>query len=133
MMKRVNNLNEEVLSTEKRNEVVSKFIDFLNDKLDLNGDFPSVELSYNEGDAQSMKSYGQYQPKTNQLKVVAVNRNLGDILRTIAHEFIHHKQNKNGKLNTNSGETGSDEENEANALAGVLMREFGENNPIIFE
>jgi hypothetical protein len=133
MMGRVNKLNEEKLSTEKRQEVVENFIDFLNTKLNLNGDFPIVNLSYDENDAQSMKSYGQFQPKTKELKVVAVNRSLGDILRTIAHEFVHHKQNKNGELNSNSGETGSDEENEANALAGVLMREFGKNNPIIFE
>jgi hypothetical protein len=33
----------------------------------------------------------------------------------------------------NSGETGSDIENEANAMAGVLLRNFGKQNPIIYE
>ena len=133
MMKRVNKLNEEVLSTEKRDEIVTEFVKFLNDRLELNGDFPSVELSYDKKLAQEMKSFGQYQVEDNKIIVIAINRNLADILRTIAHEFIHNKQDKEGKLNPNSGETGSDEENEANALAGVLMRDFGKNNPIIFE
>lgn len=133
MMNRVNRLNEEILPTEERNKIVSEFITFLNEKLELGGKFPSVSLSYDEKLAQEMKSYGRYTPDDNSLLVVAVNRNLGDILRTIAHEFIHYKQDSEGKLTPNSGETGSNEENEANALAGVLMREFGRKNPIIFE
>jgi Zn-dependent peptidase ImmA (M78 family) len=133
MMKRVNNLNEEILPEEERKKIVSDFISFLNEKLDLNGDFPSVELSYDENKAQEDKSFGVYKNESNEIEVVATNRNLADILRTIAHEFVHYKQGKEGKLNPNSGETGSNEENEANALAGVLMREFGRNNPIIFE
>lgn len=133
MMKRVNNLNEEILPAEKRNDIVNDFISFLNEKLKMNGNFPSVELSYDENLAQEMKSYGRYEPDTNTILVVAINRNLGDILRTIAHEFIHNKQDIDNKLKPNSGETGSDEENEANALAGIFMREYGKNNPIIFE
>jgi Zn-dependent peptidase ImmA (M78 family) len=56
---------------------------------------------------------------------------MADILRTLAHELVHHMQNLNGdELN---GEDGSDTENEANAMAGVIMREFGRENPEIFE
>jgi hypothetical protein len=40
-------------------------------------------------------------------------------------------QNLNG--NELNGEDGSDTENEANAMAGVIMREFGRENPEIFE
>lgn len=133
MMKRVNKLNEEVLQQEKRDEIVNNFVTFLNDRLELNGDFPSVELSYDEKEAQNNKSFGVYKNDGNEIRVVAANRNLADILRTIAHEFVHYKQDKEDKLNPDSGETGSNEENEANALAGVLMRYFGKNNPIIFE
>lgn len=133
MMKRVNNLNEQVLQQEDRDEIVSKFVTFLNDELKLNGDFPSVQLSYEENEAKENKSFGVYKNDGSEIRVVATNRNLADILRTIAHEFVHYKQDKEGKLNPNSGETGSNEENEANALAGVLMRDFSKNNSIIFE
>jgi hypothetical protein len=60
-------------------------------------------------------------------KIIAVvnNRNMADILRTVAHEMVHHMQNLDGRLNPKSGEDGSPDENEANSLAGVIMREFG--------
>lgn len=134
MMKRVNNLNEEILPKEKKNKVINDFILFVEDKINLDDeDLPRMVISYDEKEAQTMKSFGRYDPKDNTLRIVAVNRNLADILRTLAHELIHCKQRTDGKLKPNSGETGSEEENEANALAGELMREFGKNNPIIFE
>lgn len=113
--------------------MISEFIKFANKKLDLNGDMPKIILSYNEKEASGMKSFGKYTPETNELRVVIVNRNLADVLRTFAHEIIHHKQYKEGKLKPDSNTTGSEHENEANALAGVFMREFGKDNPIIFE
>lgn len=133
LMKRVNKIDEQLISQDKREEVVKNFILFVNEKIGYNGETPKVILSYDKNQAQEMKSYGYFVPDTNEIVVVAINRNLGDILRTIAHELIHNKQKSEGKLKPNSGETGSSEENEANALAGVLMREFGKNNPIIFE
>ena len=133
MMGRVNNLNEAVLPIEKKNEVIKQFIEFADKKLGLGNDMPEVKISYDEKEAPSMKSFGKYTPETNELRVVAVNRNLADVLRTLAHELIHHKQHKDGKLKPDSNNTGSEHENEANALAGVFMREFGKDNPIIFE
>ena len=63
------------------------------------------------------------------------NRSLGDIMRSLAHELIHYQQKQNGKLQFDGtdGITGSDIENEANSVAGVIMREYGQNNPHIFE
>jgi Zn-dependent peptidase ImmA (M78 family) len=67
------------------------------------------------------------------LEVVVHNRNLADILRTVAHELVHHKQNLAGMLNASSGQDGSKHENQANAIAGVLMRIYSKNNPHIYE
>ena len=132
MMGRVNNLNEEVLPVEKKNEIIKEFVEFAQKKLGLE-DLPKLMISYDEKEAQNMKSFGKYTPETNELRVVAVNRNLADVLRTLAHELIHHKQREDGILKPDSTKTGSDVENEANALAGVFMREFGQKYPIIFE
>lgn len=135
VMRKVNGvvLNEEVLPTEERQKIVDEFVNFVNKKIDFNDGAPNIKLSYNEDDAQKMKSFGQYMPETNEIVVVAKNRNLADILRTIAHELVHQKQKTEGKLTPDSGKTGSPVENEANALAGILMREFGKHNPQIFE
>jgi hypothetical protein len=135
MLQKVNKvvLKEAVLPKEKKAEVVSQFMKFLAGKLGLGSDVPQVVLSYDPEEAAGMASFGKYTPETNELRVVAINRNLADTLRTIAHETVHYKQKKDGKLNSTSNNTGSAEENEANALAGEFMREFGKNNPIIFE
>ena len=58
---------------------------------------------------------------------------MADVLRTLAHELVHHRQNELGKLNNDSGKTGSDVENEANVKAGILMRDFGKDREEIYE
>jgi hypothetical protein len=58
---------------------------------------------------------------------------MADILRTLAHELVHRKQDEDGRLDITSGETGSEIENEANAQAGILLRNFGKTNKHIYE
>jgi hypothetical protein len=55
-----------------------------------------------------------------------------DVLRTLAHELVHAKQNELQLLTPDSGETGHDHENDANAIAGILMRDYGKQNPDIY-
>ena len=133
MMKRVNNLNESILPVERKNEVIKEFIAFVKEKLELGNDMPKIVISYDEKEAKNMKSFGKYTPEINELRTVAVNRNLADVCRTLGHELKHHQQRQKGILNSDSNDTGSDVENEANAFAGVAMREFGQKYPIIFE
>lgn len=81
-----------------------------------------------------MKSLGHFNPAENKIAVVIKGRLLADILRTLAHELVHAKQMQDGRLTNPAidGATGSDIENEANALAGVLMRNYGKINKKIF-
>lgn len=55
-----------------------------------------------------------------------------DVLRTLAHELVHFKQLLDGKINNDSGNTGSPQENEANAVAGIIMRHWNKANPEYF-
>lgn len=135
MFERVNRikLNEEVLPDKNREGVIDEFVNYVDEKLNFGGEKPNVVVSYDESEAKGMTSFGKYTPSTGEIRVVAANRNLADILRTLAHELVHYKQNQDGKLEPHSGDDGTDQENEANSVAGVLMREFGKKNPIIFE
>ena len=74
-------------------------------------------------------TFGKYENGVHQLHVALQHRHPNDILRTIAHELVHFKQDLNNQLNSDSGETGSPEENEANATAGVIMRHFNLRHP----
>jgi len=66
-----------------------------------------------------------YNPSTNEISIYTKGRAFADVCRSLAHEMVHQKQNELGLLEEDSGNTGSDIENEANACAGILMRNFG--------
>ncbi len=74
-------------------------------------------------------SFGMYVNGDNILYVALKNRHPVDILRTVAHELVHYRQDIRGELNDQSGETGSPEENQAHELAGVIMRHFNKKYP----
>lgn len=74
-------------------------------------------------------TFGNYNNNEKTIKIALSNRHPVDILRTLAHELVHFKQHTLDQLNPNSGETGSNEENQANAVAGVIMRHFNLTYP----
>jgi len=131
MVGKVGGLNEQLLPPEKKKEIINDFVNYVTEYLDVDND--KIEISYEPEEAQEQTSFGVHVPATGVIRVVAANRNLADVLRTLAHELVHRKQGKEGKLRNGSGDDGSDIENEANAEAAVIMRKFGKANPIIFE
>jgi hypothetical protein len=74
-------------------------------------------------------TFGQYRNDEKTLYLALDNRHPLDILRTLSHEMVHYKQDVNNELNNNSGATGSPEENEAHARAGVIMRHVNKLHP----
>jgi len=125
---------EETLTEPESNtdNTIADFIDFASKALDLQK-VPKITFSDDEQLAKQIHSLGAYQPKTDELLVIRGPRLTADILRTLAHELVHRKQNELTPLNKEDGKTGSPVENEANAAAGVLLRKFGEYRPEIFE
>jgi hypothetical protein len=77
----------------------------------------------------SQPTFGQYINNEHILYVGLSNRHPNDILRTVAHELVHYKQDLLDQLNDMSGATGSPEENQANAVAGMVMRNFNKQYP----
>lgn len=81
---------------------------------------------------QTLASYA-YDPNGDEVYIRAGRRHIVDIMRSVAHELIHKKQNEQGQLNDESGKTGSPQENEANAGAGIIMRDYTKKNPWILD
>jgi hypothetical protein len=77
-------------------------------------------------------SFGRYVNNENTVYIAIEDRHLIDIIRTLAHELVHYKQDLANQLHPDSGETGSDEENQANSQAGVIMRHFNKQFPKYF-
>ena len=112
-------------------EIVRDFVDFAGDRLGLERP-PKIKLIRDPKQAAERKSFGGYMPGGG-IEINIGNRHIMDVLRTLAHEMVHHKQDLNGQLNARSGEDGSPEENEANAKAAVIMRLWGKMNPDLFQ
>jgi hypothetical protein len=94
---------------------------------------PKITLSNNSQEAIDMRSWGGYMPGKKAIHIVTAKRHPADIFRTLAHELVHYKQDLEGRLKPESGETGSKDENEANSKAAVIMRNFAQEKPNLFE
>ena len=116
--------------TESKADVVQMFKDFFPlamEVLEIDR-LPKMHFAP-ELNTGNQPSFGMYAPDNNLLAVALANRHPVDILRTVAHELVHYKQNMNGELTPDSGETGSPHENQAHEIAGVIMRNFNKKYP----
>ena len=60
---------------------------------------PSIFLNHDEKNAgNTLGKTGHYDPNTMEIHVFATGRHPKDILRSIAHELVHHNQNESGQL-----------------------------------
>ena len=116
----------------ERQKTISDFVNFCCQVLGIQQQ-PTFQLVEDTSWALERRSFGEYNPMNASLSVYSKNRNMADILRTIAHELVHHRQSELGKLKPGSGDTGSDIENQANSLAGIILREYGKMNQLIYE
>jgi hypothetical protein len=119
--------------SESQTGTLGEFIKYAIQNLGIQQPPTGLTLSYNTKDAQQRSSFGTFDTGNNKIWLYVGNRNMADILRTLAHELVHRKQAEDGRLDITSGETGSEIENEANAQAGILLRNFGKTNKHIYE
>jgi hypothetical protein len=125
-------IKESVLPKDQRINLIKEFVKSYSNEFGLKK-IPNITLSFKPDEAKINTSFGQYSVDNEKIRVVCNNRNLADILRTIAHELYHRIQDQTIDLNDESGETGSDVENQANAMAGIALRNFGKLHPEIYE
>lgn len=125
-------LNEGIDSEEDK-QILKDFIKFAIKYLKINKPPISLTLSKNNKKAKSMHTFGTFEPYKDNIWLYIGNRNMADLLRTLAHELVHRKQKEEGRLKVDSGKTGSEIENEANAKAGELLRKFGKQNEKIYQ
>lgn len=123
-------LREAILSKDKKDiSVVADFINFTKQYLGIDDDI-KIELAFER--TPDLKTTAYYN-MLGHIKVYAKDRATIDVCRSIAHELVHHKQNLDGRIKQdNDGEDGSAIENEANAVAGVIIRKFGKLHPEVY-
>lgn len=121
----------ESTSTDDLLDMLKRFLPIAQEHLQLS-EFPKIKPVIKLDHGQH-PSFGMYVNETNTIELAISDRHPVDILRTLAHELVHCKQREDNRLKPDSGETGSDEENEANARAGIIMRDFDDANPHVFD
>ena len=109
--------------------MMTEFLNLCMDELELDNSAPGIVL-INEPyiHAGGKNTFGMFNGKD--IMVVVKDRHPMDVFRTLAHELTHWKQQTTGM--EMSGEDGSDAENAANAIAGIILRKFGERYPDYF-
>jgi len=112
----------EQASTKSVDGVLELFKPFVQKELGIDK-LPPIKIVNGE-EAQKMKTFGTWDGEC--VTLCPDGRHPMDVMRTLAHELVHYSH---GHTN---GEDGSDDENEANAKAGVIMRKFAREYPHLF-
>jgi Zn-dependent peptidase ImmA (M78 family) len=111
--------------------ILKNFKVFLKRELRLPYDIPVILID--DADfAKHISAFGEISNK-NVIHLSVINRHPMDIMRTLAHEYVHYKQHMEKGLDRKSSHAGSPTENQANAKAGELIRKYGQLHPELFD
>lgn len=140
-IRQVMGLNEQVEtkgvqfdSSEKK--TIDDFVEFVKKELGIENEV-DVQLQNNKDGIKTTAVYkyqdeGDEDFEQSEIRVLALGRALVDVLRSIAHELVHHKQNEDGELKGKISNVGGPIEDEANAVAGEMIKKYGTDHPEIY-
>ena len=113
--------------------ILHEFVRFAAKHLELKT-LPKFDFVFDSKQSVERKSFGGYMPGAEHITITVKNRHINDVLRTLAHELVHYSQDLKQELEDDeAGSTGSPQENEANAKAAVILRNWGKKHPEYFE
>lgn len=111
--------------TEGRKLQINDFANFVKGQLNLH-DLPTITIIDDPRFSIDNKTFGCFNLNNDEIKIQVAQRHPLDIYRTLAHELVHYHQKHSGK--EMDGSTGSECENEANSVAGSLLRDYTKHN-----
>ena len=130
---KVRELLTESLTKKDTYPILLDFIRFAAKHLELKT-LPKFDFVFDSKQSVENKSFGGYMPGQEHITITVKNRHINDVCRTLAHEMVHFKQDLNDELaDDDAGSTGSPQENDANAQAAVIMRNWGKQHPDYFD
>ena len=129
---RVKEILTEGLTKKDTFSILHDFVRFAAEDLELDS-LPKFDFRFDTKRSVEHKSFGGYQPGGEHITITVTNRHINDVCRTLAHELVHYSQDLKKELeDDDAGSTGSPQENEANARAAVIMRNWGKKHPDYF-
>ena len=127
--------SESLFTSEEKNHL-SNFVDLVVKELGIKNE---VNIDYTEDKSKvDTTAVYRYEDGENadientEVTVYTKERALQDIMRSVAHELVHHHQNEEGELKGKIQNVGGPIEDEANAVAGELLKKYGLQHPEIY-
>lgn len=114
-----------------KKEKLKNFVKFVKNQLDIDS-MPTIVVQNGRGELKTTANY-DYTKENKIIKVNGKNRALVDVMRSIAHELVHHKQFERGELKVRPPDIGGKIEDEANALAGQYIKMFSKEDNTIYD
>jgi Zn-dependent peptidase ImmA (M78 family) len=117
---------------EKKENKLSEFVKFVKKELDIKN-MPEILVKATRDGLKTTANY-DYRQENKVVKVYGKNRALVDVMRSIAHELVHHKQFEDGRLDgPKPPDIGGEIEDEANAKAGQFIKMFSRLDETIYD
>ena len=111
---------------EKKENKLSEFVKFIKN-------MPEILVKATRDGLKTTANY-DYRQEHKVVKVYGKNRALVDVMRSIAHELVHHKQFEDGRLDgPKPPDIGGEIEDEANAKAGQFIKMFSRMDETIYD
>jgi Zn-dependent peptidase ImmA (M78 family) len=117
--------------TDDKKEKLKEFVKFVKNELELKN-VPTISIQNGKGELKTTASY-DYTKENKIIKVNSKNRALVDVMRSVAHELVHHKQYEEGRLDVRPPDIGGEIEDEANAKAGQYIKMYAKKDSSIYE
>lgn len=114
-----------------KKEKLKEFVKFVKDQLELKT-VPTISIQNGRGELKTTANY-DYTKENKIIKINAKNRALVDVMRSLAHEMVHHKQYEEGRLKVKPPDIGGEIEDEANAKAGQYIKMFAQKDNTIYD
>jgi len=118
------------LSDENKTKL-DEFVKFVKKQLDLKS-VPTIAIKSNRDGLKTTANY-DYTKENKVIKVYGKNRALVDIMRSVAHEMVHHKQFEQGRLEVQPPDIGGEIEDEANSKAGQFIKMYAKEDSTIYD
>jgi Zn-dependent peptidase ImmA (M78 family) len=117
---------------DKKKDKLNEFVKFVKQELGIEK-MPEVIVKATRDGLKTTANY-DYRQEHKVVKVYGKNRALVDVMRSIAHELVHHKQFEEGRLNgPKPPDIGGEIEDEANAKAGQFIKMFSRLDETIYD
>ena len=117
--------------SEQNKQKLNEFVKFVRDELGIKK-MPEIRIQNNRNEIKTTANYNYNLPEKI-IKIYGKGRALVDIMRSVAHELVHHKQWEDGRLEVKPPDIGGEIEDEANAKAGQFIKIYSKKDHSIYD